>query len=241
MYQQSRLQLQAPVPPADPSLGHYGSAVADLTARAIHCCYGGHWASRLGGVSALECLVPRLAPSTLPRLAPTAAKAVFAVLRILPEHAAEEKHLGSVLQAILMRCGGGDSPFDVPGTAQQAVAGSRDTGGGASSPPVVPASLSSSTDGKPDAQQLPPLFKQIMEIFVQQLLSSRSSSAVRAAASAGLEVQHCCHLFLELNVWRFVGMLATHFWAAVAAGYAGDCGHAQHHSGGVVEAHHEGF
>lgn len=167
----------------------------------MHCCYGGHWASRLGGIAALECLVPRLPASTLLRLAPAAAKAAFAVLRILPEDAAEEQKLDSLLQSILQQCGCDETQrSSLDAAAGGAVAAEHG--------PVTSATLTAS--GKmSERQHLPALLRQLMEIFVQQLLSSRSSMAVRAVSAAGLQVcaldeshNHCeCCLFL-LHVVR---------------------------------------
>lgn len=161
---------------AKPSLNRYGATIADLAARAVHCCYGGNWPSRLGGIAALECLVPRLPASTLQRLAPAAAKAAFAVLRILPEGAAEEKKLGSLLQSILRHCG-----CDVASHVDAATPVGAEAESNAAPAP-------SGSDSKPENQHLPALLRQLMEILVQQLLSSRSSMAVRAVAADGLQV-----------------------------------------------------
>ncbi|PSC74456.1 transformation transcription domain-associated -like [Micractinium conductrix] len=104
-----REQAAAPGTDAKAALGRFGAAVTDLAARAIHCCYGGNWPSRLGGVAALHRLVLRLPAAALPRLAPMAAKALFAVLRILPESAGAEEDLSGVLMALLQRCGPGEA------------------------------------------------------------------------------------------------------------------------------------
>ena len=172
-------------------------AVTDLAARAVHCCYGGHWPSRLGGIAALERLIPALPEAALPRLAPMIVKAVFAVLRILPEHAREEQELGAVLQAVLRRCSGSNAAGDAAAAQASLGEGNKVEGPTKAPVPVVsppactPASEEPSASGSPaDALQLPALLKQLMEIFVQHLLSSRSSLAVRAVASAGLEVRH---------------------------------------------------
>ncbi|KAL4439666.1 hypothetical protein ABPG75_002667 [Micractinium tetrahymenae] len=166
---------------AEAPLDHYGAIVADLAARAVHCCYGGHWSSRLGGIAALEGLVPRLPASALHRLAPVAAKAAFAVLRILPEGAVEEQKLGSVLQSILQRCG-------CDGASREA---ETDAAMGEAPVPAEhephAATASSGSGSKPERQHLPALPRQMVEIFVQQVLSSRSSMAVRAVAAAGLQ------------------------------------------------------
>lgn len=180
----------------------YAAAMTDLTARAVHCCYGGHWPSRLGGIAALDTLVPRLPAEALPRLAPMIAKAVFAVLRILPERAQEEQQLSSLLRAVLARCGAAapNAAPQEPGAAAAAGGADADTtpaaaagGGSPAGPPAagdepMPDAPAPGSDGKADGAQLPPLLKQLMEIFVQHLLSSRSSMAVRGVASVGLEV-----------------------------------------------------
>ena len=160
--------------------------MTDLAARAIHCCYGGNWPSRLGGVAALHRLVLRLPAAALPRLAPMAAKALFAVLRILPESAGAEEDLSGVLMALLQRCGPGEA---VPPAAE---AGSVDC---SVAPAAVPASDAAVSIKLDDQRQLPPLVRQMMEICVQQLLSSRSSVAARAVASIGLQASgmpFCC-------------------------------------------------
>jgi hypothetical protein len=210
---------------AKPVLDRYGATVTDLAARALHCCYGGNWPSRLGGIAALECLVPRLPEAALPRLVPAASKAVFAVLRILPERSNEEQALGSVLQAIVRRCGGDPDAPPVPppeapamqpkaekegeadadaeraaadGDTEMKEADAEDDGkpaAGEASPAAAKSdgaaagggSPAASGGGIPEAAPLPPLLKTLMEMFVQQLLSSRSSSAVRAVASANVQ------------------------------------------------------
>lgn len=168
-----------------PALDPYGVAVSDLVARAVHCCYGGHWAARLGGIAALECLVPRLPEASLPRLAPSVAKAVFAVLRIVPEHAGEEQQLGGLLQSMLARCGG--APPAAAGTAACPTAAATAPVGAVPTSSVSPGSSA-------EGPQLPPLVKQLMEIFVQHLLSSRSSVAVRGVASTGLQASAAAKL-----------------------------------------------
>jgi hypothetical protein len=174
--------------PFQPS--HYATVITDLVARAVHSCYGGHWPSRLGGIAALNTLIARLPSTSLPRLAPVAVKAVFAVLRILPEQSSEERHLSAVLQTVLSRC-------EVTGTGT--FLGKQDyQAPGSKHLPAMPMSpthnLSQQTqqtdaNSEPDSQPMPSLLKQIMEIFVQQLLSSRSSVAVRSVASSGLQVR----------------------------------------------------
>ena len=169
-------------------LDQYHAIVSDLASRAVHCCYGGHWPSRLGGIAALRSLVPRLSSASLPRLAPVAAKAVFAVLRTLPEHSAEEQELAAVLQVLLSQCGAAGGSLS--GTQQACIEGAAaDTSvadAGIGGPMAIDSAAGASV---PDAQQLPALLKQMKEIFVQQLLSSRSSLAARTVASAGLEVR----------------------------------------------------
>lgn len=167
-----------------PALDAYAQAVSDLVARAVHCCYGGHWAARLGGIAALQRLVPRLPEASLPRLAPSITKAIFAVLRILPEHASEEQQLGNLLQDVLARCSG--TP---PATDVAAVGVTVHSTAAVAAPSSAALSKSSAPGGSAEGPQLPPLVKQLMEIFVQHLLSSRSSVAVRGVATRGLQVR----------------------------------------------------
>ena len=72
--------------------------------RAIHCCYGDTWAARLGGVLALEALAKRMPPAQLLQAGVHATKALFAVLRSLPENAVQEQHeITEVLLNVLRR------------------------------------------------------------------------------------------------------------------------------------------
>lgn len=125
----------------------------------------------MGGAAALSGLLPRLPADALPRLAPLVAKAAFAVLRTMPEQASEEQELNDVLRAVLKRCveAHGSAGLQKAADAgdQAAPAGDRDEHA------VAP---------------LPGILKQLMDLFVQHLLSSRSSVAVRTAASTGLQV-----------------------------------------------------
>ena len=176
----------------------YEATVTELTARALHCCYGGTWPSRLGGIAALNSLVHRLPASALPRLAPLSAKAIFAVLRVLPELSAEEQQLSDTLQAVLARCCGlfqGLAPSAEQHVAQPvepaksvAVAsGGEPVSGG--SPGSTTVELAGAVGSKAAVSTMPSLLKQMMDIFVQQLLSSRSSLPARTVASKALEVR----------------------------------------------------
>lgn len=168
---------------AAPLRQQYDAAVGDLVARAVHCCYAGHWAARMGGVAALGSLVPRLPEAALPRLAPLIAKAVFSILRILPEEAREEQELSNVLQAVLRRCCVADAAS--PTHAQPALDAAPATAAVATSPRAAAGAVGAEQG---EGLKLPPLQKQLMEIFVQHLLSSRSSTAVRTAAATALQV-----------------------------------------------------
>lgn len=193
----------------------HGATVVDLSTRAVHCCYGGCWPSRLGGVAALQHLVPRLPAASLPRLAPLITRAVFAVLRHLPEHAAEEPKLQELLLAVLQRCSSADAAAAAatatPGEGSKAVAP------GAGEAAATPSSTTAAGDGAAspgspaDGLQLPALLKQLMEIFVQHLLSSRSSTAVRMVASAGLQVRlHALAVYSGCALAAVWARLTTH-------------------------------
>ncbi|PRW20721.1 phosphotransferase inositol or phosphatidylinositol kinase [Chlorella sorokiniana] len=99
-------------------------------------------------------------------------QAVFVVLRTLPEHASEGEELTSVLRGVLQRCIEASGPATLE-AEDAACAGHQTPPGGDHSEQA--------------AVHLPQLLKQLMEIFVQHMLSSRSSMAVRTAASAGLQ------------------------------------------------------
>jgi hypothetical protein len=161
---------------------HEATTIA-LAERALHCCYSGDWPARFGGIGALQILVPRLPTQSLARMAPVAAKAIFAVLRSLPEGANIHDIVGKVLEALLNRC----------------MQAGQITGRQHS--PSSQADLEAKQDGSPDIgcpegfksghvedEQLPVVLKHMLEINVQQLLSSRSSLTARALAFAGLEV-----------------------------------------------------
>lgn len=178
-------------------MDRYGAIAADLAARAVHSCYGGHWSSRLGGIAALECLMPHLHASAMQRLAPAAAKAAFAVLRILPEGSAEEHKLSRLLQSILQHCGCDDAfRADTDAVLGEPAPAEHE---------LNAAAALSGQGSKLERQQLRALLRQLMEIFVQQLLSSRGSMAVRAAAAAGLQVcAHLCEFFLSFAMPRLL-------------------------------------
>lgn len=132
--------------------------------------------------------MPRLPDAVLPRLAPMIAKAVFAALRIMPENAKEEQQMNSVLQAVLLRCGGGEGQAGMSMAASPEAAAEAETQPAGAPSSDEPSSLEG---GKAEGPQLPSLLKQLMETFVQHLLSSRSNGAVRAVASAGLQASAC--------------------------------------------------
>jgi len=62
----------------------------DLITRARHCCYGDSWASRLGGVAALNALSKKMPQQLLSYAANYMIRALLAVLRSLPDSAVEE-------------------------------------------------------------------------------------------------------------------------------------------------------
>ena len=102
----------APEAPAAPGSSKSGMSESipylnvqqDLVMRAMHCCYGDTWPSRLGGVAALEVLAMRMPPRWLIRAANHIAKALMAVLRSLPDNAVQEqKDITGVLLMIVRR------------------------------------------------------------------------------------------------------------------------------------------
>lgn len=174
------------------SLNTFETTTIGLAERALHCCYSGDWPARFGGIGALQILVPRLPTQSLARMAPIAAKAIFAVLRSLPEGANVQDIVGKVLEALLDRCmqagritGRQHSPSSQAGLEAPSCAtidakqdGSPDIG-----------CPESSKTGHVEDEELPVVLKHMLEINVQQLLSSRSSLTARALAFAGLEVR----------------------------------------------------
>lgn len=87
----------------------------DLVMRAMHCCYGDSWASRLGGIAALEALSKRVPQRWLVRAASYMIKALIGVLRALPDNAAQEQEeITAVLLNIVRRA------LDLPESAIEA-------------------------------------------------------------------------------------------------------------------------
>lgn len=116
----------------------------DLVMRAMHCCYGDSWPSRLGGIAALEALSKRVPQRWLVRAASYIIKALMGVLRSLPDNAAQEKEeITAVLLDIVRRA------LDMPESALEAFKAEP-----AGTEPVAPGS-----DGKDaapmDAEQEP--------------------------------------------------------------------------------------
>ena len=69
----------------------YLTVQQDLVMRAMHCCYGDSWASRLGGIAALQVLTKRVPQRWLVRAASFIIKALMGVLRALPDNATQEQ------------------------------------------------------------------------------------------------------------------------------------------------------
>lgn len=87
----------------------------DLVMRAMHCCYGDSWPSRLGGIAALEALSKRVPQRWLVRAASYIIKALMGVLRALPDNAAQEQEeITAVLLDIVRRA------LDLPESAVEA-------------------------------------------------------------------------------------------------------------------------
>lgn len=169
----------------------YETTTVGLVERALHCCYSGDWPARFGAIGALQILVPRIPPQSLPRMAPIAAKAAFAVLRGLPDGANVQEIVGEVLEALLNKCmqaGQVSAPKRDPSTQADLQAPShvtRDARQDGSRDSSCPDSLKL---GNHEEEQLPLVLRQLLEINVQQLLSSRSSPTARALAFVGVQV-----------------------------------------------------
>lgn len=93
----------------------YLNVQQDLVMRAMHCCYGDSWPSRLGGIAALEALCKRVPQRWLVRAASYIIKALMGVLRSLPDNAAQEQEeITAVLMGIVRRA------LDLPESALEA-------------------------------------------------------------------------------------------------------------------------
>jgi hypothetical protein len=100
-----------PTAPDEP----YLNIQQDLVMRAMHCCYGDTWPSRLGGIAALEALSKRVPQRWLVRAASYIIKALMGVLRALPDNAAQEQaETTAVLLDIVRRA------LDLPESAVEA-------------------------------------------------------------------------------------------------------------------------
>jgi hypothetical protein len=87
----------------------------DLVMRAMHCCHGDSWPSRLGGIAALEALSKRVPQRWLVRAASYIIKALMGVLRALPDNATQEQEeITAVLLDIVRRA------LDLPESAVEA-------------------------------------------------------------------------------------------------------------------------
>lgn len=82
----------------------YLNVQQDLVMRAMHCCYGDNWPTRLGGVAALKALASRMPHEWLMRAANYLTKALMAVLRTLPDNAVKEQEdITAILLDIVRR------------------------------------------------------------------------------------------------------------------------------------------
>lgn len=74
----------------DLNMEPHHNVLQELLRRTMHCCYGDTWPMRLGGIAAIKALLPRLPEQLLGRAATFLLKALFAVLRALPDNAITE-------------------------------------------------------------------------------------------------------------------------------------------------------
>ena len=72
------------------NLEPHHNVLQELLRRIMHCCYGDTWPMRLGGIEAIKALLPWLPEQLLGRAATFLLKALFAVLRALPDNAVKE-------------------------------------------------------------------------------------------------------------------------------------------------------
>ncbi|KAL6768445.1 hypothetical protein ACKKBF_B39155 [Auxenochlorella protothecoides x Auxenochlorella symbiontica] len=167
-------------PPPPPQPPRYVNVVHDLVMRCVHCCYGETWAHRLGGIAGLQLLASRMPAATLQRPAVPLLRAVLAVLRTLPTHAAGQRRaITRVLTFVLRRCLGlpvGDGEEEGGGGAVREGEGSE----GATATTAAPAP-------RPGAERAA-LVRSLVETVIRELVSSKSNDAVRAGAAECLGV-----------------------------------------------------
>jgi transformation/transcription domain-associated protein len=86
-----------------------------LMPRVLHCCYGDTWPVRMGGVSALRLLLPRLPLDYMSAWLPATMRALYMVMRWLPEHCTNDAHeIQALLERIVSRCFLVSSPPPAP-------------------------------------------------------------------------------------------------------------------------------
>jgi hypothetical protein len=143
----------------------------------------------LGGLAALSVLLPCLPATNLARSALGAAKAIFAVLRSAPEQPGIEHDVTEVLAALLSRCGAklNASQLQLPESMMKLSSNTRSIQLQQPSGTPVDVEGLGQGDGHSVLDEQFTLQKPLMEFFVQQLLSSRSTSAARSAALSGLQ------------------------------------------------------
>ena len=87
----------------------YSNTVCDLVERAIHCCYGDGWPSRLGGLDALLLLISRISVQHLRHYIASLTKALLHSMRLLPDHSSEQQsHIIQILSSALRQSLGED-------------------------------------------------------------------------------------------------------------------------------------
>lgn len=184
----------------------YLNVQQDLLARARHCCYGDSWASRMGGVSALEALAKRMPQPLLLCAAHYIAKALIAVLRSLPDNAGKEiEMVTNVLIEVVDRSLGApenekdeddkkeqDDEEEVPVTRR----GKRGKRGSQSArkkqkgspPPELEKSSGEAASRIKISTGLEKDAARLQNDLLQAIMSSKNNSAVRTAASRCLEI-----------------------------------------------------
>ena len=121
----------------------YLNVQQDLVMRAMHCCYGDSWPSRLGGIAALEALAKRVPQKWLVRAASYIIKALMSVLRALPPNAAkEQEEITAVLLDIVRRA------LDLPESALDVFNDDDKTGDAAAAAAASNAPAAPADEGK---------------------------------------------------------------------------------------------
>lgn len=92
----------------------YPLVLDQLLSRLLHCCYDDSWPSRMGGVAALQMLLDHLPLDYLCAWLPASARALFMVMRWLPEHCSRDAaDIQELLERIAARCFLTPAPADV--------------------------------------------------------------------------------------------------------------------------------